>query len=167
MSIPATLNHRPVSLVAVHCNLHTSAAACEPAVECGVIKLSEQLVQLLEVDLRSLRRNVTSIEQSVYSYLGNALSLSLADHVEQVLDVGMYVTVRKQTDEMHGGILALNVGNKLLPGVGFVHLAALNALVYELGALGVDLTAADSIVADLGVTHVVVGGKSYGVAVSL
>ena len=103
----------------------------------------------------------------MYSYLGNALSLSLADHVEQVLDVGMYVTVRKQTDEMHGGILALNVGNKLLPGIGFVHLAALNALVYELGALGVDLTAADSIVADLGVTHVVVGGKSYGVAVSL
>ena len=167
MRVPAALYHRPVSLVAVHCDLHTSAAACYPALECAVVQLLEQILELLDVDLRSLRGNVTAVQQGVYSYLGDTLGLSLLYHVEQVLDVGMYVAVGQQTDEMHGGVLALYVSSQFLPCVGFVHLAALDALVNELCALRVDLTAADRVVTYLGVAHVVVGGQTYRVTVRL
>lgn len=149
--VPAALYHRPVSLVAVHCDLHTSAAACYPALECAVVQFLEQILELLDVDLRSLRGNVTAVQQGVYSYLGDTIGLSLLYHVEQVLDVGMYVAVGQQTDEMHGGVLALYVSSQFLPCVGFVHLAALDALVNELCALRVDLTAADRVVTYLGV----------------
>ena len=78
----------------------------------------------------------------------------------------MNVAVGQQAQEMQG-MAVLCIGNQVLPGLGPEHGAAFDALLHQLRALGVDLAAAQGIVAHLGVAHVVVGGQADGGAVSL
>ena len=79
MSLPAKLNHRPVSLVTIHSNLHTSAAACYLTVKSAVrIKLLEEALKLFDI---------SAVEQNVHSCLLDALVLGFCQHLEQVLDI--------------------------------------------------------------------------------
>ena len=59
------------------------------------------------------------------------------------------------------------VGQQLLPGSGLIQRAGLNGLADELRALGINLAAAQSIVANLTVAHIVIGGQADGSAVGL
>ena len=79
----------------------------------------------------------------------------------------MDVAVGKQTEEMQRLLVFLAVGNERLPGLRLIQRAGFNGLADELCALGVDLAAAERVVADLGVAHVVVGGKADSRAVRL
>jgi hypothetical protein len=72
----------------------------------------------------------------------------------------VYVTVGEESEEVEGGGVGLNVGDEGLPGLGSKHLAGLDRLSYELCALCEYLTRAESVVANLGVTHIIVAGKS-------
>ena len=61
----------------------------------------------------------------------------------------------------------LDVGDHLLPGCALVEGAGVDGFGDEGGALVVDAPAADGVVADLGVAHVLVGGHADGRAVGL
>ena len=76
------------------------------------------------------------------------------------------VAVGQQAQEVEG-LAVLGVVGQLLPGLGLEQLAGLDALGHQLGALGVDLTAAEGVVAHFGVAHVVIAGQTDGSAVGL
>ena len=78
----------------------------------------------------------------------------------------MDVAVGQQAQEVQG-LAVLGVGGQLLPGLGLEQRAGLDALGDQLGALGVDLAAAEGVVAHFGVAHVVVAGQTHGGAVGL
>lgn len=79
----------------------------------------------------------------------------------------MDVAIGQQADEVQGLAVLQAVVGQLDPGLRLVQRAGLDGLLHELGALGVDLAAAEGVVADLGVAHVVVGGQADGRAVRL
>ena len=112
-------------------------------------------------------RNVTAVQQDMAVDLLDALGVGLTQQGDQVVDVGMDVAVGQQAQEVHGLALFLGVGSQLLPGLGLVDGAVLNGLADQLGTLGVDLTTAQSIVADLRVAHILVAGQTDGGAVGL
>ena len=60
-----------------------------------------------------------------------------------------------------------NVFRNSLPSFALEHFAAFNRLAYELCALREYLSRAESVMANLGVAHIVVGGQANGGAVSL
>ena len=57
------------------------------------------------------------------------------------------------------------VGNQVFPGLGGIERAVFDGLANELRALRVDLAAAQRVVADLGVAHIIVSGQTDGGAV--
>ncbi len=61
----------------------------------------------------------------------------------------------------------LGVFHQVAPGRGCEQSAVFDALANQLGALGVDLTAAEGIVANLRVAHILIGGQTDSRAVGL
>ena len=78
----------------------------------------------------------------------------------------MDVAIGQQAQEMQG-MAGNGVGQQLLPGSGLIQRAGLNGLADELRALGINLAAAQGIVANLTVAHIVIGGQADGSAVGL
>ena len=111
-------------------------------------------------------RHVTAVQQDVAIGLLHALGVGLVQQSNQVMNVGVNVAVRQQAQEMHG-LAGQSVGNQILPGFGRIQSAVFNGLAHQLGALGVDLTAAQCVVADFGVAHILITGQSNGGAVGL
>ena len=68
---------------------------------------------------------------------------------------------------MEGFVLGQAIGDQIGPGLGLEQLTGCDGLFHQLGALGVDLAAAQGIVAYLRVAHVVVRGQADGSAVGL
>ena len=95
------------------------------------------------------------------------LGLRLGEHRLEVVDVGVDVPIAEQTDEVQGRIMLLGVGHQLLPDRAVEHRPALDRVVDELRPLAEDTPAADGVVADLAVAHIVVTGKPDGEAVGL
>ena len=85
---------------------------------------------------------------------------------DEMGNVGMHIAVGQQAQEVHG-VAFLGIGHQLLPGFGREEHAVFDALAHQLGALGVDLTAAQCVVAHLGVAHIIVAGQADGGAVGL
>ena len=75
----------------------------------------------------------------------------------------MHIAVGQKTDEMHS--LIPGVGHQILPGSGGVQRAVFDGFTYQLGTLGINLATAQSIVAYLAVTHILIGGQADGSAV--
>ena len=96
----------------------------------------------------------------------DAFGLGLFQHSKEVGDVGVDVAVGQQAQEMKG-LAVLGVFGQLLPGLGLEESAGFNALGDQLGALSIDLAAAEGVVAHFGVAHVVVAGQTDGSAVGL
>ena len=91
----------------------------------------------------------------------------MAQQGQQVADVGMDVAVGQQADEVHGLAVFHAVFRQIHPGFRREQLAVFDALAHQLGALGVDLAAAEGVVANLGVAHIVIAGQTDGGAVGL
>ena len=91
----------------------------------------------------------------------------MAQQGEQMRDVAVDVAVGQQAEEVEGLAGADAVGDQRLPCGGFKKLAVFDRLADELGALRVDLAAAQRVVADLRVAHIVVGGQADGRPVRL
>ena len=83
-----------------------------------------------------------------------------------MMDVGVDIAVGQQAQKMHG-LAGNGVGHQLLPGGGCVQRAVFDGLAHQLGALRIDLTAAQCVVTHLTVAHVVVTGQTHGGAVCL
>ena len=79
----------------------------------------------------------------------------------------MDVAVGQQADEVQRFAVLQAVVRQVDPRLGLVQGAGLNGLLHELCALRIDLAAAEGVVADLGVAHVVVRGQADGGAVGL
>ena len=75
------------------------------------------------------------------------------------------VSVAEKSEEMQRGIVVFDVSDHLFPGVGSKHFAAFDGLTDQFCALSENLTGAECVVTDLGVSHIVVGGKSDSGAV--
>ena len=82
-------------------------------------------------------------------------------------DIGVYVTVGKKSDKVHCRIVFKAVCNEVLPNFAFVHFAGSDAFVNKARALRINLSATESVVAYFTVTHIIIGRKTYGCAVSL
>jgi hypothetical protein len=81
------------------------------------------------------------------------------DHSLKMVDVGVNVTVREKSQEVESTVLC--ICNDFFPGVALEHSARFDSFGNELCALREDLSCAESVVTDLGVAHVVIGGKTY------
>ena len=79
----------------------------------------------------------------------------------------MDVSVRQKAQKMQSLVPGQAVGHQILPGLGLEQLAGFNRLLHQLGPLRVDLTAAQGIVAHLGVAHIVICGQTDGGAMGL
>ena len=90
--------------------------------------------------------------------------MGFPQHGNEVMDVGMDVAVGQQAQKMQR-LAGNGVGNQVFPGLGGIERAVFDGLANELRALRVDLAAAQRVVADLGVAHIVVSGQTDGGAV--
>ena len=148
-------------------SLHSAAAGGDGVVEAGLTQGGQLLLEHVHVFQGGGGGHVAAVQQDVDVDALDALGLAAVQQGEQVVDVGMDVAVGQQAQEVEGFALLLRVGRQILPDLGLEDQSGLNGLVYQLGALGIDLAAAEGVVADLGVAHVVVGGQADGGAVGL
>ena len=167
MGAPAGLDHRPVGLVAVHGDLHSAAAGGDGVVAALGVQLAEQVLELRDILKRGRGRHVAAVEQDVAVGALDALGMRMAQQGEEMLDVRVDVAVGQQAEEMEGLAVFVAVRDEALPRLGLEQCACLDGLADELGALRVDLAAAEGIVTDLGVAHVVISGQADGRAVRL
>ena len=167
MRVPARLDHRPVRLIAVHGDGHAAAAGSDLAVEIRVIQGGKNVFQFLHILQRGGGGHVAAVQQNVAADALYALLLGFLQHRNQVRNVGVHVAVGQQTDEVQGCAIVLQVADEVLPRIRGVNLAGFDGFVDELGALRVNLTAAERVVADFGVAHIVIGGQTDCRAVRL
>ena len=165
--LPAALYHRPVSLVTVHSDLHSSTAGCDTNIEICISEISDKCLKGLNIVKCTCLTNVASVDKHVDSHLVYFFSLSLKYHSLEVIDVRVYVSVGEKTEEMKCGIVAIYVRDELFPSGRSKHLTGLDGLRYKLSALSENLTCAECVVTYLRVTHVVVRGKTNCRSVSL
>ena len=162
---PALFHHGPVGFVAVHGDLHTAAAGSDGIVAALGGELLQNIFQHLHIFQSGSGGHITAVQQDVAVGLLDTLGMSLLQQGDQVADVGVDVAVGQQAHEVHG--LALSIGNQVLPGSGCVQGTVLDAFAHQLGTLRVDLTAAQCVVADFGVAHIVIAGQTDSSAVGL
>ena len=97
----------------------------------------------------------------------HALGLGAAQQGDKMADVGMDIAVRQQAQEVEGFAARHAVGYQLFPGIRCEQGAVFDGFAHQLCTLRVDLTAAEGVVADLGVAHIVVAGQTDRRAVGL
>ena len=164
---PALFDHRPVGLVAVHGNDHAAAAGGDLVFMLRVVQFRQNGLQLINIVQRTCRGDIAAVEQDVAVDLFESHLARLFQHRDQVRDIGMDVAVGQQADEVQRPAVLQAVVRQVAPRLGLVQGAGLNGFLHELCALRIDLAAAEGVVADLGVTHVVVRGQADGGAVGL
>ena len=158
--LPAQLDHLPVCLVAVHGDLHSAAAGRDLRIAGTVcVQLCEKRFKRIDVVQCGSLPYVTTVEQNVYADGRHAFLLRLGEHCLQVVDVAVDVTVGEQPQEVELAAV-LGIGDQRFPRIGGEHLAAFDRRGYELGALCEHLTAAQCVVTDLGVAHIVIRGQT-------
>ena len=166
MGAPAGFHHGPVCLIAVHGDLHPAAAGGDGIVAAVGIQLLQHILQHGHILQRGGGGHVTAVQQDVAVGLLHALGVRLTQQRDQMMDVGMDVAVAQQAEEMHGPAV-FRIGDQILPGFGRVQCSVFNGLSDQLGALGINLAAAQRVVTDLAVAHILVRGQADGGAVSL
>ncbi len=156
MRVPASLHHRPVSFITVHRNRHTAAARRDTAMESVIIEFRKNIFKLIHILQSGSFRNVAAIQQDVCTHFTDAFLLRFADHRNQMRDIGMYVAVGEQTYEMQLSVMLFYIGNRFLPCVRIKNLSRRDRFIYQLRALRINLSAAESVMPDLGVSHITV-----------
>ena len=164
VNFPARFDHVPVGAVTVHRDFHSAAARGDLCVERGVVKLRKLVFEHVDVGQRRSRGNVSAVQKDMYSRAFYALFLGFFQHAEKVRDVGVDVAVGKKPDKMKRSALKA-VRFQLLPRLGAVYRARSYRFVDQFRALRIDLSASESVVPDLGVSHILVGGKPHRFAV--
>ena len=169
VAVPAALDLLPVRAVAVHRNVLPAAARGDAVIEALRVIRRQEGLEGLDVFERALLAHVAAVEEDMDANLLDALDRAARDHRFEVVDVRMHVAVGEEADEMDGpaGRALLDVADELLPGGALEHRSRRDGVGDELGALRVDAAAADGVMADLGVAHVLVGGQADGQAVGL
>ena len=125
-----------------------------------VVEFFQHVFQLVDILQSACFRNISAVQQDMDADFIQPLLLRFLQHCDQMIDMGMNVAVRQQSQEMHLSVMSLREGNGFFPGSGFIDLAALDRFVDQLGALRIDLPAAERVMSDFGVAHIAVGRKS-------
>ena len=89
------------------------------------------------------------------------------DHRFQMVDMRMNIAIREESEKMKRGMMLFHIFHKFVPGIGRENLAARDRLRDEFRSLRENLTRAEGVVSDLGVAHIVIGGKPDGGTVRL
>ena len=99
--------------------------------------------------------------------LADAQLPGLFQHRDQVADIGMHIAVRQQAQKMQRLAVFQAIVRQVFPGLGLEQAAVFDGFAHELCALGIDLAAAQRIVPDLGVAHIVIRRQADGGTVGL
>ena len=164
VSVPAALDHRPVRFVAVHGGGHPPAPGSDAVVAPVGAQLLEQSLEGLHVLEGAGLPHVPAIEEHVDPSLGHAVFGGPAEHRVQMLLVAVDVAVGEETDEVERLTALLDLGHCLLPDLALEDLPALDGQLDPLGALVVNATGPEGVVAHLAVAHVVVAGQPHRLA---
>ncbi len=167
VDLPSPVDHGPVGPVAVHRDEHASSARGDAVVDALRVERGEEFLEGVDVLEGARFPHVPAVEEGMDPGFLDALGGGPLEHGLQVVDVGMDVPVRKEADEMEGRTVGLHVSDQLLPGFALEHRPGLDGLGDELRSLGIDAAAADRVVPDLAVSHVVVAGKADREAMGL
>ena len=98
--LPSALNHAPVSVVAVHCHVHTSAAGGNLIV--AACKARKEFFKRCDVVQCGSRVNVASVKQCVHADFLYSFLVRLFNHRLEVVDVGVNVSVRYKSYKVKG-----------------------------------------------------------------
>jgi len=158
---PATLDDGPVGLVAVHGGDHAAAAGGDAVapIRPGVDG-AQVLFELLQVGVGAGLRNIASVEQRVDVELTHAVAVGAADHGEQVIDVRVNIPIGEQPEQVQRLAVGDAAAGHLLPHLAREQATVVDGLGHQFGALIEDASRAESVVANLTVTHVIGGGHA-------
>ena len=157
--MPSFFDHGPVCFIAVHRDLHASAAAGDASVEAVIIQACHVIFDLIYIDQRAGFRHIAAVQQYMQTNFLYAVFLGTSDQRLQVIDVRVDIAIGQQAQEVHRSMI-LALVYQFLPGLCGKHISAFDGLVYQLCALAVDLAAAQCIVADLTVPHITVARQT-------
>src|SRR5574344_1391978 len=121
MRVPSALNHAPVCAVAVHGDVHASAAGSDSVVASG--EAGEEVIERLEEIKRACGLNIASVEKRMNADLFYAVFVCGCNHCLEVVDVRVHVSVRKKSDKVKR-VSGLSVGYQFFPRVALKHFAA-------------------------------------------
>ena len=120
MSFPALADHVPVCAVAVHGDVHASAAGSDAVVESLGVELLEVLFKGEDIVERGGLGDVASVEKNVEADGFDAFLLRLFDHAFEVVDMAVDIAVGEEADEVHGSAF-FRFFHGFFPGFAFKH----------------------------------------------
>ena len=165
MRIPATLNHRPVSIVTVHCNKHTTATRSNPVIR--ILERSKIFLQRSNKSQRRSRVNIAAVKQRMNADFLDSFFISLGNHRLKMVNMTVNISVRNKSDKMQSRILILYIFNQLFPGFTLIHQSRLNRFTNKFRTLGKNTTATNRIVTNFAVSHIIIARKSNSSSMSL
>ena len=166
MDFPTGFHHCPVGVVAVHGDLHTAAAGSDFGIAARCPDLCKELFKGVDVIQCRSFRHITAVQQSVDADDFHPFSSGLFDHGFQVVDIAVHIAVAEQAQKMQCGVVVQNIGNDLFPGFAFKEFAAFHCFGNQFGTLRKYSAAADGVVTDFAVAHIIIGGHTNRSTVS-
>ena len=117
----------------------------------------------------SIKDNLAVIDYDICTGCGlcHTVCLRALDHFAEVVDVGVNVTVGEKTDEVERGSVIFRILCERFPCFALENFTGFDRFRNKLCALSENLTGAERVMANLGVTHIVVAHKTNSLAVSL
>ena len=131
MSVPAGLYHSPVSFVTVHSNFHTAAAAGDADIETVIRQFSDLCFKRINICESAGSWDIPSVEKDMHSYSLHSIRFGAVHHSKQMAYVGVYVSVRQQSEEVHSSLDA----GYIFPRIRGEDRTVLYGLVHELCTL--------------------------------
>ena len=95
MGLPTLADHIPVRSVAVHGNVHASAAGSNAVIETLRVDLFQVLFKRDDVIKSGCFRNIASIQQNMETDGFDALLFRLFHHAFEVVDMAVHIAVGK------------------------------------------------------------------------
>ena len=164
MGLPAVLHHRPVSVIAIHGGDHPAAAGGDAVIPAVPGKACEFFFQRRKIPERALLVDIPAIEQRVHPDPFEAFRRASVKKSIQLVDMAVDIAVGNHADEMDRPAGQADFF-QLLPGNAFKDPSGLDGLVDKFGPLGKHPARTQSIMADLGIAHVVIRGQANRLAV--
>ena len=120
VSFPALADHVPVCAVAVHGDVHASAAGSDAVVKPLGVETFEVFFKGENVVERGGLGNVASVEKDVEADGFDAFLFRFFDHAFEVVDMAVDIAVGEEADEVHGSAF-LGFFHGFFPGFAFKH----------------------------------------------
>ena len=87
MRVPSFFYHRPICLIAVHRDLHTSAAAGDAGMEVVIVQFCHVIFDILDIDQCARFRYITSVQQCMQANFLDTICLRTLHQRLEMVDV--------------------------------------------------------------------------------